>query len=201
MRVSLFASAASNWVRFALATGLMAVAPAVLAGPILDTTWYEFGFTDVGINATGCDPADPGGPFCIPSSGTLTTFLDAPPWTFTALSSTTLTVTDAFTSGDRFEVFDFGVSIGFTSLPAAGANVDCGDDPAICLTTAGMSIGTFVLAAGDHSITLSPILAPDGGGAGYLRVAAAAVPEPGTLALAMLGLLGLYSLRLRRRQP
>jgi len=198
MRVS--AIAASKRVRLALATGLMAMAPAVLAGPILGSTWYEFGFTDVGVSATGCDPADPGGPFCIPSSGTPTTFLDAPPWTFTALSSTALTVTDAFTSGDRFEVFDFGISIGFTSLPVAGAFVDCGDDPAVCLATAGMSVGTFVLAAGDHSITLSPILSPDGGGAGYLRIAAAAVPEPGTLALAMLGLLSLYPLRLRRRQ-
>src|SRR5215471_20558074 len=117
MRVSRSAIAASKWARFTLATGLMALAPVLWAGPILNTTWYEFGFSDVGVSATGCDPADPSGPCCIPGSGTPTTFLDAPPWAFTSLSSATLTVTDAFTSGDRFEVFDFGISIGFTSLP------------------------------------------------------------------------------------
>lgn len=188
-----------NVLRCASAIALIAVAPALSAGPILSDVWFEFGFTDAGVAATGCDPADPAGAFCIPSSGTPTEFLDAPPWTFAASAAgATLTVTDAFLSGDQFELFDFGASIGLTSPPAAAALVDCGDDPEICLATAGMSSGSFVFAAGPHSITLIPVLSPEGGGAGYLRVTGAAIPEPGSLVLITLGLLGLFSLRLRR---
>lgn len=182
-----------------IATALLGLAPVCSAGPIAANTWYEFAFTDVGVTATGCDPADPAGPFCIPSGGTPTQFLDAPPWTFAG--SATLTVTDAFSSGDRFEIFDFGVSIGLTSPPAAVAVVDCGDDPVVCLATAGMSNASFALAAGPHSITIVATSSPGGGGAGYLRVAAAVVSEPGSLALASLGLLGLALLRNRRPQP
>src|SRR5690349_8459822 len=73
------------------------------AGPIVVDTYYEFSFEDVGTLAKGCDPADPAGNFCFESSGTPTTFLDAPPWTFVSGGAgTTLTVTDAFASGDRF---------------------------------------------------------------------------------------------------
>lgn len=188
-----------NLLRCASVIGLVALAPALSAGPVLSDVWYEFGFADVGVGATGCDPADPAGAFCIPSSGTPTEFLDAPPWTFVAAAAgATLTVTDAFLSGDQFEFFDFGSSIGLTSPPSAVAVVDCGDDPEVCITTAGMSTGSFVLAAGAHSITLAPVLAPEGGGAGYLRVTGAAIPEPSSLALIALGVLALFALRLRR---
>jgi hypothetical protein len=141
-------------------------------------TWQEFGFGTAGTPATGCDPADPSGGFCIPSSGTLTSFLGAPPWTFLApAQGAILVVTDAFLAGDRFQVFDFGASIGLTSVPSGSA--DCGDDPVPCLSTAGVSNGLFSLASGNHSLTITPTLAPGGGGSGYLRVDA--VPEPNAL--------------------
>ena len=181
-----------NLLRCASAIGLIAIAPVLSAGPITTGTWHEFGFADAGTPATGCDPADPAGPFCIPSSGTPTDFLDAPPWTFLASALAFLTVTDAFSSGDQFELFDFGASIGLTSLPVAG--IDCGDDPVPCLATVGMSSATFALAAGAHSITLTPTLSQDGG-AGYLLVQ---VPEPGSLALVALALFAVLVLRLRR---
>lgn len=195
--------------RVAMALGFVAVvsfsspfSSTASAGPILLGDWLEFGFGDVGTLATGCDPADPAGPFCSPSSGTPTTFLDAPPWTFTApADGATLTVTDAFSSGDRFELFDFGISLGFTSLPSASGAVDCGDDPAVCLVTAGISSGLFLLAAGNHSLTLVPILAPSEGGAGFLRVdagGATAVPEPATWLLVTTGVL-LSRVRRHRR--
>jgi hypothetical protein len=169
---------------FALAGCALASSPAS-AGPIATGDWLEFGFTDVGALATGCDPADPAGPFCISSSGTPTNPLDAPPWTFTAPGGgVQLTVTDAFLSGDRFQLFDFGVSIGLTSLPAAGIAVDCGDDPVPCLANPAMSHGVFLLGAGNHSLTLRPTLSL-GGGSGYLRVDV--VPEPATLLLVATG--------------
>jgi hypothetical protein len=168
-------------------TGLVLIGAPASAGPILSGEWLEFGFTTAGTPATGCDPDDPAGPFCIPSSGTPTSFLDAPAWTFTApTEGALLTVTDAFSSGDRFQLFDFGVSLGLTSLPAAAGSVDCGDDPVTCLATIGISRGFFNLAAGNHSLTLIPTVSL-GGGSGYLRVDAAAVPEPATLLLVATG--------------
>ena len=172
------------------------------AGPIVPGTFYEFGFTDPGVSATGCAPDDPGGSFCIPSSGTPTVFLDAPPWTFVAgAGGVTLTVTDAFENADQFEIFDLGAPIGFTSLPAANL-VDCGDDPVVCLTTAGMSTGVFALAVGPHSITIVPTLSSDFGGAAYLAIdgSTAVVPLPASVLLlaASLGVVGLLA-RARRR--
>jgi YVTN family beta-propeller protein len=164
------------------------------AGAIPLGSFQQFGFSDAGIPATGCDPADPAGPFCFPSGGTPTTFLTAPPWTFVApIQGVILTVTDAFTSGERFQVFDFGASLGLTSAPVLGA--DCGDDPVPCLSTAGISKGLFHLNSGNHSITIIPTISPDGGGSGYLS--ADPVPEPMTSALLAAGLAAVAFLRRR----
>lgn len=174
----------------------IAAAPAS-AGPIAFDTFYQFSFTDVGVPARGCFPADPLGDFCTPSSGTPTQFLDAPPWTFLApTSGVLLTVTDAFIAGDRFQIFDFGVSIGFTSLPSGSG--DCGDDPVPCLADPSVSSGVFSLAGGLHSITIVPVLSPDGGGSGYLR--ASAIPEPATLLLFSAGLAALGAAKRRLKK-
>jgi YVTN family beta-propeller protein len=166
------------------------------AGPIGLGIFQEFAFSTAGTPATGCDPADPAGPFCIPSSGTSTNFLNAPPWTFLApAQGAILTVVDAFQAGDRFQVFDFGASIGLTSVPTGNAN--CGDDPVPCLATAGISKGSFNLAAGNHSLSITPTLAPTGGGSGYLRVDP--VPEPVTWTLFGAGLVALGFFRQLQR--
>jgi len=170
------------------AMALAFTAPAK-AGPIVLGTWLEFGFGTAGTPATGCDPADPSGPFCIPSSGTPTSFLNAPPWTFQApAQGAVLIVTDAFLAGDRFQVFDFGASIGLTSAPSGSA--DCGDDPVPCLATSGISKGSFLLVSGNHSLTITPTLAPGGGGSAYLRVDP--VPEPSAWILLGGGLAALW---------
>ena len=188
-------------------TRLIAVATAVIAGaalaspahagPILTDTWYEFSFEAPGTSALGCFPNDPAGNICIPSSGTPTTFLDAPAWTFTAgADGAVLIVTDAFDSTDQFEVLDFGVPIGFTSVP--GALVDCGDDPVPCLADPDVSHGFFLMAAGNHSITVAPSLG--GFGSAYLMIdTPQAIPEPATLLLLGSGT-AMTLLRARRRR-
>jgi PEP-CTERM motif len=187
-----------SWLRILGLSLAFFVATPAWAGPITIGDWYEFSFMGPGIPAAGCFPADPAGPFCAPSSGTPTTFLDAPPWTFAApAEGASLTVTDAFQSGDRFEIFDFGLSIGLTSL-TGGLLVDCGDDPVPCLANPFMSHGFFVLGPGNHSITIIPIAGETGGA--YFRVdqGVAAVPEPGSWVALGLGLATLGVWRIGR---
>lgn len=167
----------------------LCIAPGANAGAIALNTFLQFSFSLPGTVAAGCQPDDPDGAFCIPSLGTSTFPLDAPPWTFTAPSTgATLRVTDAFTAGDQFEIFDFDVSLGLTSVPIGDG--DCGDDPAPCLLDPTMSHGSFLLAAGAHSITLKPVLSPEEFGTGYLIVDASdtAVSEPTSLGLMALSL-------------
>jgi hypothetical protein len=130
--------------------------------------WQEFSFTTLFAQARGCAPADPVAPFCTPSSAGNSSFVGAPPWTFTGPA--TITVTDAFTSGDVFQIFDSNQLVGTTSAATAGNN--CGSDPAVCQTSTGMSRGTFSLGAGNHSITIVPqsIAAGSFGGVGFFRV-------------------------------
>jgi hypothetical protein len=125
--------------------------------------WQEFKFTGVGAPAGACDGT------CLVSSGENSEYVGVPPWTFTApCDGVHFTVTDAFSSGDVFEVFDFGVSLGTTSAPATGH--DGGSDPAISLLDSAMSSRVFDLAPGDHSITITPTASPSSGGAAYFRI-------------------------------
>jgi hypothetical protein len=144
-----------------------------LMGPVpTGGPWIEFAFLARGSSATGCSPADPAGPACSPSSAANSVFGGAPPWTFTAPSGgANLTVTDAFLRGDQFEIFDFGTSIGSTSIPATSGA--CGDDPDPCLADPGVSHGVFPMAAGAHSITIKAKASPFGAGAAYFRIDAA----------------------------
>jgi uncharacterized protein (TIGR03382 family) len=165
----------------ALLAAVAVAAPASAATIIATDTWYEFSFTEGGLAAVGCAPADPAGNFCTPSSGTPTTFVGAPSWDIVLAAAGTFTLTDAFLSGDFFELLDFGVVLGPTPLPAVDP-VDCGDDPVPCLATPGISSRVYAVAAGAHSFTIVPI-DTDGGGSAYFRIDAAAIPAPAPLAL------------------
>jgi len=149
------------------------MASASLLGPVpTGGPWIEFSFFNTGSAARGCSPADAGGPGCAPSSAANSVFGSLPPWTFNAPSGgANLTVSDAFLRGDQFEIFDFGTSIGSTSVPSTtGA---CGDNPDICVADPGVSHGVFPMAAGAHSITIKAKASPFGAGAAYFRIDAA----------------------------
>lgn len=180
----------------------LASSRAASAEPIDLDTWYEFSWFGQGVPATGCDPADPDGDFCIASSGTPTSPAPAPPWIFTAPGiGATLTVVDAFNSGDRFVIFDSGLPIGSTSLPPT-IGVDCGADPLVCLASADHSHGVFSLLPGPHALTIVAILSPTQSGVGYFQVTAgsdAVVPEPTTVVLIATGLASVLIARRPRR--
>jgi len=144
-------------------------APALMGPVPVGGPWIEFAFGGKGSTATGCSPADPGGPGCAPSSAGNSVFGGTPPWTFNApAGGATITVTDAFLRGDQFEVFDGGTSIGTTSAPATtGA---CGDDPDPCLADPQVSHGSFNVGPGPHSIKIVARASPFGTGAAYFRI-------------------------------
>lgn len=159
------------------------VSAAVKADPIVfaNPLWYEFSFDGPGSFAGSC------GALCIPSSGGNSIFAPPQPWTFTAPTGGILTVTDANVNGDRFEIFDFGVSLGLTSEPAQTIS-SCSNDPVPCSTDPLMSHGTFALAVGNHSITIQVVLSRFGEGVGYFRTDIAQVPEPGVLLLVLVAM-------------
>ena len=165
----------------------------------INGSWQAFDFGAADSQATSC-----GGCF-----GTNYSDAGDPPWTFNAgAAGVTLTVVDGYLTGDQFEVFDSGASLGRTSTPVIGG--DCGENPDHCLADPDSSKRVFRLAPGPHSITIiavaAPFFAQFGSGTAYFRVrsmstAAAPIPTLGQwsqviLVLLMLGAIG-WS---RRRQ-
>jgi YVTN family beta-propeller protein len=162
------------------------------ADVLAPNTWYEFSYYSIGDPTFGCDPADPDGLLCIASGGTPTVFAGPSPWTFTLAAPSSLVVIDAFQSGDRFEVFDSGASLGETSAPQPGG--DCFDAPVGCFRDPHASKRTFALGAGAHSITIG--VTAGGNGGGYLRIPEARDPE----LIALAGLASIARLARRRRR-
>lgn len=178
-------------VTAAVVLGVSSLAPfgSAQAAAVDTDTWYTFGFGGAGSDLVAGAPGFT--LFTNPSS------IAAPagPWTFSLASAGQLFVTDGFLSGDRFEIFNFGTSLGLTSAPTRGS--DCGADLTCALNDPNFSSGSFMLAAGSYSITGIVTDSPFGGGAGGFIVRSN-VPEPSTVALLGLVLTGLALSRRRR---
>ncbi|MFA7441709.1 MAG: PEPxxWA-CTERM sorting domain-containing protein [Sphingomonadaceae bacterium] len=115
------------------------------------------------------------------------------PFIFTLTGPGVFKITDAFLSGDQFEIFINGVSHGLTSVPVAGSNVS--DDYAAAFASPAFSSASYQLGAGAYSVTGIVTLSSRGGGGGAEVVA---VPEPATWAMLIAGF-GMVGAGLRRR--
>ena len=161
------------------------------AEPIALGVWYEFVHSGPGTFVLPCV-----GVLCTPSSAGDSMYAPKQPWTVLLNAPGVLTIADAFASGDQFEAFSNGQSLGLTSQPIDFQH--CGSDPAACINAFGMSSGMFGLNAGTHLLAIRTFASRAGVGASFFRVdAPAVVPEPSSLIL--LGS-GLYLVRRLRQR-
>jgi len=170
----------------ALAFAAIALAPALPAAASTidisaDGAWHNFYFDETAGSAFLDDFA-----FNNPDTLSFNLSLSGPAW---------LRVADIGLAGDRFSLFANGASLGATSVPT-GDDTNFTLDFEQAMGSDVWSHGSWLLAAGDYTITGSVLSAPFGPGTGGLSVSA--VPEPGSAALLLAGCGLLAAIRRRR---
>jgi hypothetical protein len=150
--------------------------------------WYQFVFAGAGAAAEGCVASNNNGglPCDLPNppSSQPTAGAPAPPWTFDSNSPVEFIVTDVFTYGDAFEVFN-GANLILTTPPVVIGGGGCGDDPVICLADPKSSHGSATLFPAQYSsiwINISAYQASNPG-YGYFYASPLPIPEPPTALL------------------
>jgi hypothetical protein len=175
---------------FAITLTIIAIPTTSSASPLsVGEPWGKFVFDEQGGFARSCTSIG-----CLPDPADGIN-LEDPPWTFSGPGF--LIVQDAFRIGDRFQVFDFGSSLGTTSPTTPDAVPSCDSDPIVCFSVPQSSRGIFTLGGGLHSFEIQAIVAPfQGGGGAYLCIdsgqgecgvgrigGATDIPEPASMLL------------------
>ena len=150
------------------------------ASPILaDGSWHQFAFGTATSAVVACSGE------CVATINPVAENSGSPPWTFAGPGS--LEILDLFNVGDRFEGFDFGVSLGTTTVIANTGISFCGNDIACANADARYSrLNVPILGAGSHSLTINVIqnaLDTSEGSAVFQLSSPATVPEPTSLLL------------------
>lgn len=142
-----------------------------------DGSWFEFDFDAAGSALYDLNTLDNSFSFTLAQSGVLRAM-------------------DVGFSGDRFEIFANGLSLGLTSVPFAQGS---GDEPVFDITTVStdnrFSKGSWNLAAGSYTITGVAALSPEGGGYGVMSITPVPEPESWAMLLAGLGMVGAIARR------
>lgn len=141
-----------------VALGLTAI-PATAAPIVLGSGWQPFSFGAVG------------------SSFSRT-------FEFTLTGTAQFNVTDAFLDGDQFQIFINSVNQGLTSTPVNDGTNTSNYDTAFA--SPKFSHASYLLGPGTYSVSGITHLSPYGGG-GAAAELVAAVPEPATWAMMLVG--------------